>query len=406
MTVPSPTTLGELLGLSRDNLLSFLRDDLGTRLVHFGGAGRDLDSLLNWSELGRCLQYSDLRFPRLRLVKLGKPVPEGDYVIHRFGHDGTLLSRLLPGPIARELRQGATLVIDAIDELHDSIGTLAFGLEAELRERAEVNAYATWGHVAGSPVHWDDHEVFVVQVQGRKAWQIFQPTRIAPLAVDVEQAALPSGAPAAEMILEAGDVLYVPRGWWHSVTGVGEPSLHLTIGVRISTGIDLLTWLVEIMKKSEMARTNLPSSLVNPPERRAYLQTILDSVSSMFVGDDVIARFREYKDGQEPGRSHFGLGRVSEGGEVLICDSDLVLPQSPRSRVRIKDDEVELLIGGNIWTFSGVISPVLTAITNGKSQTVGSLLTLLQLEDRPLGKALLYDLMELGVVSIRAPEPE
>ena len=39
-------------------------------------------------------------------------------------------------------------------------------------------------------------------------------------------------APLWEGMLEDGDLLYIPRGWWHVATPLDEPTLHLTVGVN------------------------------------------------------------------------------------------------------------------------------------------------------------------------------
>ncbi|MDH6538519.1 hypothetical protein M2167_001029 [Streptomyces sp. SPB4] len=53
-----------------------------------------------------------------------------------------------------------------------------------------------------------------------------------PLRPDVEAPAKPERPPLAEVVLQAGDMLYVPRGWWHAVAATERWSLHRAAGVR------------------------------------------------------------------------------------------------------------------------------------------------------------------------------
>jgi hypothetical protein len=61
-----------------------------------------------------------------------------------------------------------------------------------------------------------------------------------------------------EGTLEDGDLLYIPRGWWHVALPLAEPTLHLTVGIHNRTGLDLLRWLAERMRASETFRRDLP----------------------------------------------------------------------------------------------------------------------------------------------------
>jgi ribosomal protein L16 Arg81 hydroxylase len=57
-------------------------------------------------------------------------------------------------------------VLHAVDDLARSLSDLAAQVEHFLRAAVTVNLYATWGEVEGFNVHWDDHDVFVMQVAG------------------------------------------------------------------------------------------------------------------------------------------------------------------------------------------------------------------------------------------------
>ncbi|MFE2149202.1 JmjC domain-containing protein [Streptomyces lavendulae] len=57
-----------------------------------------------------------------------------------------------------------------------------------------------------------------------------------PLRPDVEAPAKPETPPLAEVVLQAGDMLYVPPGWWHAVAATEGWSLHRAAGVRPDPG--------------------------------------------------------------------------------------------------------------------------------------------------------------------------
>jgi hypothetical protein len=74
-------------------------------------------------------------------------VPVSTYIRHTGGAQAAPASRVSCPPTSQDhLREGATLVLDAVDELQEPIERMAEALEYELRERVQVNLYA-----AGAP---------------------------------------------------------------------------------------------------------------------------------------------------------------------------------------------------------------------------------------------------------------
>lgn len=58
-----------------------------------------------------------------------------------------------------------------------------------------------------------------------------------------------------DIILEPGDIFYLPRGWWHEVSATGGETFHLAIGTYPPYVTDYLNWIVEdISAQSNMFR--------------------------------------------------------------------------------------------------------------------------------------------------------
>ena len=102
-------------------------------------------------------------------------------------------------------------------------------------------------------------------------------TRPFPLARDVETARKPEGVPLWEGTLEDGDLLYIPRGWWHVALPLNEPTLHLTVGIHNRTGLDLLGWLKERLREREDFRRDLPR-FATRAEQAAHIESLRDQL--------------------------------------------------------------------------------------------------------------------------------
>lgn len=98
-----------------------------------------------------------------------------------------------------------------------------------------ANAYLTPPDSQGFAPHYDDIEAFILQTEGKKHWRIYKPlneNEILPRVSSKNFSQEDIGDPIMEVTLEAGDMLYFPRGYIHQgVTIDGEHSLHVTISM-------------------------------------------------------------------------------------------------------------------------------------------------------------------------------
>lgn len=129
---------------------------------------------------------------------------------------------------------------------------------------------------------------------------IYGPTRQAPAWRDVEAPEAPTGEPIADIVLTPGDVLYLPRGWWHAVTAdQGTASLHLTFGLATQTGAEFLGWAVDELRVNATVRQDVPRHS-NQGERAAYLEAVRKDVLTLLDEPDVLDRWAPRSTGPTP----------------------------------------------------------------------------------------------------------
>ncbi|HEX5707926.1 MAG TPA: cupin domain-containing protein, partial [Pyrinomonadaceae bacterium] len=186
--------------------------------------------------------------------------------------------------------RGATLRINGAQRLSPPLARLSQTLEQEFGCPVNFNLYATPQGARGAVRHYDNHDVLVLQLAGRKTWRIFEPLvrlplRHVPLLAFEERTEAskytrggPSkgrgdigdadvGEPTRKFTLSAGDLLYLPRGFVHEARTDDEPSLHLTAGLHVLTYLDLLTVaLGQVAQRDERLRRSLPARLLHTPE--------------------------------------------------------------------------------------------------------------------------------------------
>ena len=221
--------------------------------MHIRGKRGRFSKLLTWNELNAILEQHRLG-PRLKLYRDGQQISPAQYLTPtEFG-----VPRLDSGGLAISLAKGASLILDEVQELAPRVRDLLASFQAALHTDAYANLYAGWHTERAFNQHWDSQEVVVLQLYGRKRWKVWRPTRQHPLKSDAQTLSpQPVGAPVWDAILENGDTLYLPRGWWHEVCPLDEPSLRLSVSLTPPNGLDYLGWLASRLSLHPELRASL-----------------------------------------------------------------------------------------------------------------------------------------------------
>ncbi len=197
-------------------------------------------------DLERLISSADLRYPAIKLIPKGQMAsyrPETYTTNWKHGND---VFAGVPDidKVFEQYRAGATVVLPGLERLWPPLTELCMALEAGFNHAARANVYITTENSQGFAPHYDTHEVFVLQIAGKKRWRVYdapvslplvnQPFSGQPFARDYAPP-----APLLEADLDQGDLLYIPRGFVHEASTSGSFSAHVTIGITVYTWVDL-----------------------------------------------------------------------------------------------------------------------------------------------------------------------
>jgi ribosomal protein L16 Arg81 hydroxylase len=373
--------LQEFAPSTLDNILSpmgsdeFISQYFGKSLLHVPGPNDKFSSVLPWDELNRILEEHEPTPQRIRLVQAGKVIPTEKYlsVSDRNG------PRLKAADLTTLLAQGATLILNNVDEVCVPVRKLAVGLGRIFRTDVWVNMYAGWRTDQGFLLHYDDHDTVILQIAGRKHWKVYRPTRLYPLepGKDAERAPKPVEEPIWDKIIEAGGLLYIPRGWWHVAYPVDDPTLHLTLGLLNRRGLHLLHWLANQLKNCLEVRQDIPH-LADRATQQAYMSALREHLFSAW-SEDLLDRFLTSSDAHALSRPHFQLPEAATPEGIAVRRKSRVKLTGPRRL----DFSVKPLNGGFTVqyadrTFYGSesILPSLKHLNDGEDHNIEELIAL------------------------------
>jgi len=260
---------------------------------------RELRELFSWDALNYCLSCNRLTNDRLRLSterdhdlvnrRAFRPVKD------RFGRR---TDQLVISELHRLMREGVTAVLEAVNELASGVETFTEQVGGTLGARSTANAYVSFGETSGFGRHNDDHDVIVIQIDGRKKWTFFESPSGHQHASVTEISDPEKPKPGAAVTVSRGDIMFIPKGTWHDVISIGEPSLHLTISVVYPTVSDFIAWGMQ------QDRFGIPFTDIRPGDG-SFETLVDDSMQFMtaLISDENLNRFlRFYRSGHANAR--------------------------------------------------------------------------------------------------------
>lgn len=203
-------------------------------LISDHGDNARFDELLSLARLDEILANSELPAKALDMARKQPPIQRSYYTFS----NGTIDR----GAVLHHYRNGATIIMPSLHLADARLADFCRALEGVFSCRVQTNIYLTPGNSQGFNTHYDDHDVFVMQISGRKRWRLYERPVDKPYRGEkFKTSEHRPGHPKEDFLLEAGDVIYVPRGLMHDASSEGNsPSLHITIGLLGQSWADLL----------------------------------------------------------------------------------------------------------------------------------------------------------------------
>lgn len=333
----------------------FIEKYWGKRAVFMPNSADRFESLFGWGEVNHHLNHTRQNYDGMRLAHETKVLGPNEFA-----------------KVDYWLQEGATFIINNVNRIDEVTEQFAEMLSCDLNTPVNINCYASCPSKQGFDVHFDLHDVFIIQTEGTKKWAVFEPTIQSPLYIqNPEKGEPPTSDPYIECEMSVGDVLYIPRGHWHYAVAT-SPSIHLTVGPSSVSGAEFLNWISkQLTNNDEFFRKDFPvadASMFGGEQSsqalNEHLNEFRSKIKEILDGASFQEAFIRFCTSSNP------LKRQSELPSVWTLDDDISqdtlfeLPSTQKTVIRYDDENASSVIylRGEKINLENIPKPLIQAI--------------------------------------------
>ena len=226
--------------------------------------GSNKRALLPWDAFNGLLNQSNVwDSERLKLMRHDDPVPPEQYCRRKRTPEG-MIWRPSPAKVEVFLSAGASILANDVMTLHSPVTHAGVALGEALAAEVGASVFCSFKGGRAVATHYDVHEVFAVQTEGEKVWNLYEGRVIDPVGyppgltqTDFNR---DCGRLVSTVTMKPGDVLYMPRGFYHDTVTPDQPSLHVSFTVMPLAGRSILSLLDGPVLQDAAFRAWLPAA--------------------------------------------------------------------------------------------------------------------------------------------------
>jgi hypothetical protein len=176
--------------------------------------------LFGWADLRALIESAAIASEHVAVTKNGVALPSMFYRSE---------GRLDPRRVLALVDRGNSLFVKNLHRSDSRVRALKEDIQERLRERVSISVVVTVGTGGAFATHFDRCDVLAIQVEGSKRWLILDNPVTDPVSATDRDSGPRGNAVVSDVVLNAGELLFVPAGYWHRCVNVGDHSVHLAV---------------------------------------------------------------------------------------------------------------------------------------------------------------------------------
>lgn len=249
--------------------------------LHLQKSTDTYDGLFSLADIDDFLTKQNLKPEGIKLVRDGKQIANSLWTNTTKLLDGTQNIVVVPDLILKHYYDGATIIISFADTMIPALAAINRNIEQELGMRSQANIYITPPNAQGFTLHYDTHDIFLLQLKGPKTWNIYDtgehlPTSIEPFKNEPSL--------IERITINTGDFLYMPRGIVHEAYSSETSTIHVNFSLKPTYGFRLIEALAELAEKEDVFfRKVIPNRFSSDEQRKDYFSAFNEKLMELLA---------------------------------------------------------------------------------------------------------------------------
>jgi len=281
------------------------------------GAIKSISEFYSFAEFEKLINQTGIWTPdRLQVLLDNKPISQNELFISQ-QNTGGAKPALNTHVLMAALGRGSSVILNDVADLSAGIKKIRDFLSKWTGGNLDCNLYYSQKDHQAFPVHYDVHDVFAIQVEGTKHWQVFDKGAEYPIIHPRFTSARRSNpgdlenSPILDFEFEPGDIVYIPSGYFHHATCREGRSLHLSFGLVEMIGIDVISMAFERAIDEPFFRMPLKTVMREKDPIDFYLQKWAKQVKNLSTDPEFKKRIEDSLDsfGNQPDQLNLGSNK-------------------------------------------------------------------------------------------------
>ncbi len=198
--------------------------------------------------------------------------------------------------LKKAINQGDSIIINNLQSFWVPLARLCRSLERIFDFTVNANLYVTPPKSQGLSPHFDEQDVFVMQIAGEKTWNIYNNDYQLPLDINLEWLQQDHNHIKSRYALKPGDLLYIPRGVPHDAFSHDSTSIHITLAVSTVRWLGLINELLITAAENDIdLRKGIPIGFLNK-DPNLLIHTLRERLERSLANMSVERVFERYAD--------------------------------------------------------------------------------------------------------------
>ncbi|MBS1522325.1 MAG: hypothetical protein JST50_15095 [Bacteroidetes bacterium] len=237
------------------------------------------DGVLTIADIDEFLSQQNLIPEGIKLTNRGEIVPSEKWTRSDTLLNGTIRMVTDPQKLFDLFNKGNTIIINSAER---SIPRLAFAcrnIEQELKFKVQANIYITPPGSQGFALHYDPHDIFLMQIKGPKTWLIYDSGEELPVSY---HALREDPKLISKFDIHSGDFLYIPRGTPHEAYSSNSSTIHVNFSLKPVYGFHLIEKLAHMAAdNAKFFRQTIPHGFQSDEDKKTYLNRFKEKLNEL-----------------------------------------------------------------------------------------------------------------------------